>query len=178
MAATPRHAQLQQGTGNWTRAERDPALLRALLDKEIQAGRVATFAGDRTAAAARWPQGIAIGKLNIVLAEGRDPRLVLDSAVCKENTHCRIPEHVALPSAHEVMKSFQRRDAYGSWTALALDFKAARKTVKVKPQEQGALFFEVDETLRYYTVYSLLFWSKVQCILVSSAWSNAHPRCA
>ena len=43
--------QLQQCTGNWTRAERDPALLRSLVDKEIQAGHVATFAGDRAAAA-------------------------------------------------------------------------------------------------------------------------------
>ena len=49
-------------------------------------------------------KGIAVDKLNIVLAEGRDPRLVLDSTVCNANTLCRIPEHVALPSAHEVMK--------------------------------------------------------------------------
>ena len=50
---------------------------RALLDKEIQAGHVMSVEGDRKSAAKHWPQGIAIGKLNIVIAEGRDPRLVL-----------------------------------------------------------------------------------------------------
>ena len=167
--------QLQQCTGNWTRAERDPALLRSLVDKEIQAGHVAAFAGDRAAAAKHWPQGIAVGKLNIVLAEGRDPRLVLDSAVCNANTLCRIPEHVALPSAHEVMKSFQHRDAYGNWIALALDFKAARKTIKVRPQEQGTLLFEIDGALHHYTVchfgakVSAYWWSRLGVLLTRAA---------
>ena len=185
MAATPRHAQrhsdtsqddiqLQQCTGNWTRAERDPALLRSLVDKEIQAGHVATFAGDR-AAAKHWPQGVAVGKLNIVLAEGRDPHLVLDSTVCKANTLCRIPEHVALPSAHEVMKSFQHPGAYGNWIALALDFKAVRKTIKVKPQEQGTLLFEIDGALHHYTVchfgakFSAYWWSRLGALLTRAA---------
>ena len=144
--------QLQQCTGNWGQAERDPVLLKTLLEKEIQAGHVAPFEGDRAAAAKHWSQGIAIGKLNIVIAEGRDPRLVLDSTVCKANTLCRIPEHVALPSAHEVMKSFQRGDAYGNWTAIALDFKAAYKTVKLKHSEQGTLLFEVEGKLFHCTV--------------------------
>ena len=78
--------QLQQCTGNWAQAERDPALLKSFLDKEIQAGHVAPFPGDRAAAAKHWPQGIAVGKLNIVIAEGRDPRLVLGSAIRKANT--------------------------------------------------------------------------------------------
>ena len=94
-------------------SRKDPALLRTLPNKETQSGHVAVFNGDRKAAAAHWPQGIATGKLNIVLAEGRDPRLVLDSTGCNAHTLCRIPEHVALPSAHEVMRSFQHRDAYG-----------------------------------------------------------------
>ena len=167
--------QLQQCTGNWTRAERDPALLRSLVNKEIQAGHVAAFAGDRAAAAKHWPQGMAVGKLNIVLAEGRDPRLVLDSTVCNANTLCRIPEHVALPSAHEVMKSFQHRDAYGNWIALALDFKAARKTIKVKPQEQGTLLFEIDGALHHYTVchfgakFSAYWWSRLGALLTRAA---------
>ena len=167
--------QLQQCTGNWTRAERDPVMLRSLVTKEIQAGHVASFSGDRTAAAKHWPQGIAIGKLNIVLAEGRDPRLVLDSTVCNANTLCRIPEHVALPSAHEVMKSFQHSDAYGNWIALALDFKAAHKTIKVRPQEQGTLLFELDGALHHYTVchfgakFSAYWWSRLGALLTRTA---------
>ena len=118
---------------------------------------------------------IAIGKLNIVLAEGRDPRLVLDSTVCNANTLCRIPEHVALPSAHEVMKSFQHSDAYGNWIALALDFKAAHKTIKVRPQEQGTLLFELDGALHHYTVchfgakFSAYWWSRLGALLTRTA---------
>ena len=59
------------------RAERDPALLKALRDKEIAAGHVAALEGGRAAAEECWPQRAAIGKLNIVTAEERDPRLVL-----------------------------------------------------------------------------------------------------
>ena len=119
--------QLQQCTGNWTQAERDPALLRNFLDKEIASGHVVAFPGDRAAAAKHWPQGIAVGNLNIVIAEGRDPRLVLDCTVCNANTLCRIPEHLALPSAHEVMRSFQHGDAYGEWIGIALGFKACAR---------------------------------------------------
>ena len=104
--------QLQQCTGNWCQAERDPTLLKTLLDKEISSGQVLAFEGDRKTAAKHWPQGVAIGKPNIVIAGGRDPRSVLDNTVCNANTLCRVPEHVALPSAHEVMRSFQHGDAW------------------------------------------------------------------
>ena len=167
--------ELQQCTGNWAQAERDPALLRSFLDKEIEAGHVAPLSGERAAAAKHWPQGIAIGKLNIVMAEGRDPRLVLDSTICKANTLCRIPEHVALPSAHEVMKSFQHRDAFGQWIALALDFKAAHQTVKVKHSEQGTQLFEVEGKLFHYTVchfgakFSAYWWSRLGAMITRTA---------
>ena len=85
--------------GNWTQAEKNPRLLAEFLDKEIQAGWVAPFQGDAAAAAAHWPQGTAIGKLNIVAADGKEPRLVLDSTICHANTLCRVPERVSLPSA-------------------------------------------------------------------------------
>ena len=173
--------QLQQCTGNWAQAERDPALLRTLLEKEIQAGHVVPFEGDRAAAAKHWPQGVAIGKLNIVKAEGRDPRLVLDSTICKANTRCRIPEHVTLPSAHEVMKSFQHDDAYGNWTAVALDFKAARKTIKVKRSEQGTLLFDVEGKRFHCTVchfgakFSAYWWSRLGALITRVAHELLAP---
>ena len=159
--------QLQQCTANWAQAERDPALLGTLFRKETQTGHVAPFEGDRAAAAKHGPQGIAMGTLNIVIANRRDPCLVLGSTICKANTLCRTPEHVALPSAHEVMKSFQHGNAYGNWTAIALDFKAAHKTVKVKNSEQGTPLFEVEGKLFHCTIYhfgaqvSADWWSRL-----------------
>ncbi|CAE7354462.1 unnamed protein product [Symbiodinium sp. KB8] len=51
------------------------------------------------------PSILAEGKLSLVKAEGRDPRLVLDSAVCQVNPLCRIPEAVTMPTVQEVRRS-------------------------------------------------------------------------
>ena len=159
--------QLTHCTGNWTQAEKDPALLQALVQKEIEAGHVKALQGGREAAMARWPQRTAIGKLNIVTAEGRDPRLVLDSTICNANTLCRIPEHVSLPSAMEVMRSFQEGDPFSAWQGIALDFKAAHKKVKIHPDEQGTVLFEMNDCIFHYTVchfgakFSAYWWARV-----------------
>ena len=158
------NVQLSHCTGNWARAKRDPALLKTLLQKEIDAGHVKAFPGNRQDAEERWPQRTAVGKLNIVIADNRDPRLVLDSTICNANTLCRVPEHVTLPSAQEVLRSFQSGDKYGAWLGIALDFKAAHKAVKIREDEQGTVLFEVDDKLYHYTVchfgakFSAYYW--------------------
>ena len=113
-----------------------------LIEAELQQGWIAKFPGSRADAQQQWPSRTAIGKLNVVLAEGKDPRLVLDSAVCNANVLCRIPEQVALPSSLDVRRSFLCSDLRGAWTGVALDVKAAHKRIKVSPAEQGALLFE------------------------------------
>ena len=64
------------------------------------------------------------GKLNIVMAEGRDLRLVLDSSVCGLNTAVHLPEHVSLPTALDVQRTFLSYDCHAQLFALSLDFKA------------------------------------------------------
>ena len=176
--------QLAHCTGNWTRPERDPALLQGVVEKEIEAGHVTALQGGREAAEARWPHQTAIGKLNIVTAEGRDPRLVLDSTICNANTLCRIPEHVSLPSAMEVMRSFQEGDPFSAWQGIALDFKAARKTVKIHPDGQGTVLFKMNDCMFHYTVchfgakFSAYWWARVgglfTCLLHSMAGHLRH----
>ena len=157
--------------GNWTRAEQDPALLRTLLQKEIEHGWVQKFSGNRESAEQLRPGRTAIGKLNIVLADGKEPRLVLDSTVCNADPMCKIPEHVALPSALDVQRSFLHGDAFGDMRCTALDFKAAHKCVKVAPQEQGTLLFEVESQLYHYTVchfgarFSAYWWALVSGLI-------------
>ena len=80
--------------GNWTQAERNPDVLQGLL---LQAGWIRPFTGDAKAAQAYWPAGTAIGKLNIVMAEGKDPHLVLDRLCCNANALREVPERVQLP---------------------------------------------------------------------------------
>ncbi|CAE7756746.1 unnamed protein product, partial [Symbiodinium necroappetens] len=69
--------------GNWRPAEEDPDTVAALLADEEAAGWIQQVPGGLKAAKKRWPKGIAVGKLSLVKAEGRDPRLVLDSTVCQ-----------------------------------------------------------------------------------------------
>ena len=139
--------------GNWTQAEQNPALLRQLLQKEVDNGWVVPFQGNAEDAARHWPAGTAIGKLNIVSAEGKDPRLVLDSTICNANPLCKVPERVSLPTALDVQRTFLQGDCHGNFVGMSLDFKAAHKCVKVHRTEQGCLLFRVEAQLYHYTVY-------------------------
>ena len=99
-------------------------------------------------------------------AEGKEPRLVLDSAVCNANIACRVPEKVSLPSNLDVRRAFSSDDAFGQWVALSLDFKAARKSIKVQDKEHGCLLFEAAGKLFHYVVchfgakFSAYWWQR------------------
>ena len=62
-------------SGNWTRAEDNPQIMAELIDAELKQGWIAKFPGSKAEAQQHWPNRIAIGKLNVVLADGKDPRL-------------------------------------------------------------------------------------------------------
>ncbi|OLP74596.1 hypothetical protein AK812_SmicGene45817, partial [Symbiodinium microadriaticum] len=93
-------------------------------------GWVRKFEGTEQEAALHWPAGTAIGKLNLVLAEGKEPRIVLDSSVCGLNPAVHLPERVALPTGADVQRSFLSDDCFAQLCAVSLDFKAAHKCCK------------------------------------------------
>ena len=86
--------------------------------------------GSLEEAGAHWPQGTAVGKAGIAEAEGRDPRLVLDSTVTGVNPAVRISEHVTNPSILDMMATMEE-DATDlhtpPYTGCILDVKAAHK---------------------------------------------------
>ena len=104
--------------GNWKMAEDEPETVQSLLRNEIAEAR-------------ELPLGIAVGKLNVVFAEGKEPRLVLDSTVCQVNTRCHLPERLSLPMASDVALSTQPEDTPGAFVGASIDFKAAHKQVQV-----------------------------------------------
>ena len=118
--------QLEHCEGNWSVATQQPPLLDTLLDKELKAGHVRPFQGSREDARKKWPLGTAAGKLHIAIAEGKDPRLVLDSTICNANRQCRIPEQVSMPTALDVQRTFASTDMHACWQDLFLDVKAAQ----------------------------------------------------
>ena len=158
--------------GNWTQAEKNPALLDELIQKEIANGWVKEFRGTLEDAQQAWPSCTAVGKLNIVQAEGKDARLVLDSTVCNANPKCFVPEHVRLPTSMDVARTFLPEDGYGQHVGLSLDFKAAHKCVKVRADEQGCLLFQHAGKLYHYTVchfgakFSAYWWQRVGALLL------------
>ena len=82
-------SELTECIGNWKTAEAEPETVSALLEKEIANGWVIRTGMSIEQARQHWHKGIAVGKLNVVHAEGKDPQLVLDSTVCGVNRKLR-----------------------------------------------------------------------------------------
>ena len=84
--------------GNWKMAEDEPETVQSLLRNEIANNWIVETGLSLAEAREKWPLGIAVGKLNVVFAEGKEPRLVLDSTVRHVNTRCHLPERLSLPA--------------------------------------------------------------------------------
>ena len=138
--------------GNWKHAEEHPEIVQGLIDKEVEAGFVVRTDLTEATAKLRWPAGVAVGRLNVVLAEGKDPRLVVDSSICNVNLRCTLPEKVALPMASDVKLAHLPDDPVGAFTGASFDFKAAHKQIQVRPEEHGLLLFAHQGVLYHYRV--------------------------
>ena len=145
--------------GNWTQAEKNPQLLDELVANEVKQGWVKPFAGTLEQAEKKWPGRTAVGKLNIVMAEGRDPRLVLDSSICNAKAKSKVPEKLAMPSGLDVARTFQHEDPRGAFVGVSLDFKAAHKGIQLQEQDQGCMLFRVptSSTTMWYATSALDF---------------------
>ena len=113
--------------GNWKMAKDKPETVQGLLRNEIANNWIVETSLSIADAREKWPLGIAVGKLNVVFAEGKEPRLVLDSAVCQANTRCHLPERLSLPMASDLALSTQPEDTPGAFIGASVDFKAAHK---------------------------------------------------
>ena len=79
-------------------AKDEPETVQGLLRNEIANNWIVETGLCIAEARKTWPLGKAVGKLNVVFAEEKEPRLVLDSAVCQVNTRCHLPERLSLPT--------------------------------------------------------------------------------
>ena len=156
--------------GNWKSADEDVELTKALVASEVSDGFVVSLGTDDTQVSQRWPKGFAFGKLGIASAEGRDPRLVLDSTAPGVNTKCRIHEKVFNPTLGDVKAAVEHRPSR-SLTPFVLDVSKAHKRIKVHPSEQGLLLFRVLNQIFYYKVchfggkFSAYWWARKGALL-------------
>ena len=173
--STPSDGELLLCFGNWTGAEADPALLCELLQKEVDAGWLEAIPLHE--AQARWGSRVAVGRLNIVIAPGKKPRLVVDSSVCGTNSCCQVPESYALPGLQHVRFSFPFRMHNGALAGFSLDIEAAHKTVRVRERDRGLLGVQhplPDGTLRYLfyrvcpfgAVFSAHWFQRISAFLI------------
>ena len=156
--------ELESCVGNWMSASVDPDITQGLIDADLEQGFVKEFEGTLADAKKRWPKGVAVGKLGVAYADGRDPRLVLDSTAPGVNPCCVINEKTFNPSLHDLQDI---GDLAENVTALTLDVSKAHKRVKVHDEEQGLLLFEHNGRLFYYCVchfgakFSAYWWARV-----------------
>ena len=157
--------------GNWQGAEADPHLTQSLIDEEIKQGWVARVPGGLQEAKQRWPH-LGVGKLNVVQAPGKPPRLVLDSSCCNVNQHCHLPETMILPTIADVRATFTDHTTGRTWRALSLDIRAAHKQVRLAAQDQGLVAFTFQGNFYHYKVahfgakFSAFWWSRVGSLLI------------
>eukprot|EP00435_Cladocopium_sp_Y103_P032719 s574_g8.t1 len=70
---------------------------------------------------------VAIGKLGVVIAEGRSPRLVVDSSVSNVTSNASIPNHTLLPKISDLMRCTPLGMASEQITQLTLDVSKAHR---------------------------------------------------
>ena len=142
--------------GNWKAATDHPTEVEALIQKEIDNGWVLEANMSVTEAQQRWPTGTAVGKLNIVFAEGKEPRLVLDSTICGVNPRCHLPERVALPMASDIRLATQASDHHGASVGASIDFKARQPINRSRSDRQTTDSSFSSITANYTTTESAI----------------------
>ena len=156
--------------GNWQSAESDPELTQSLIDADVSEDFVFEIPGGMQEAKRRWGDLVAVGKLGVATADGRKPRLVMDSTAPGVNGRSKIEEKVFNATFQDVRKACKNAAA-SQWHALVLDVSKAHKRIKVRSQEQGLLLFSFHGRLYAYKVchfgakFSAYWWARFSACL-------------
>ena len=165
------NVQLQSFDSNWSGANENPQLTWSLIEEELKQGWIEEIPGGLLEAQQRWQQ-CAVGKLNVVQAPGRKPRLVLDSSCCGVNQQCALPETMILPTVDDVRSTLHTLDCGSSWTGLSLDIRAAHKQIRLRESDRGLVMFSFQSRFFAYRVahfgarFSAYWWSRLGALLL------------
>ena len=111
---------LLQCCDSWKSAQDHPDIVDQLVEEELQAGFIELVPGGLEELQASYSR-TAVGKLGVVLAEGRSPRLVVDSSISNVTTNTIIPNHLMLPRISDVLACAPLQMAQQQMTQLTLD---------------------------------------------------------
>ena len=101
-ATVPTEVPLVECTSSWKSAASNLSLVRELIAEEVASGFIAMVPGGLQELQQQYPK-TAVGKLGLVLAEGRSPRLVVDSSISNVTANTILPNHMLLPRISDVM---------------------------------------------------------------------------
>ncbi|CAE7502271.1 unnamed protein product [Symbiodinium sp. CCMP2592] len=110
---------------------------------------------------------VAIGKLGLVLAEGRSPRLTVDSSISGVTAACQIPNHMLLPRISDVEDCAPSCLGRHPWITVSLDVRKAHRMVMVEHCDQALLAFTFEgrvftsSTLNFGARASAFWWARV-----------------
>ena len=157
----------------WQSGLEDVGLTRSLIQEDVAAGYAFVLEGGEPEARRRWGKLVASGKLGVVRAPGKKPRLIGDGSVSGANRASRIHEHVRLPGLQGIQRFLSMPAAQEkSWVAFSFDVAAAHKRVLICEQEQGLCCFVLEGVWYVYrscyfgAKWSAYWWSRVGAWLV------------
>ena len=159
--------------GKWKVAEENPMETLKLVEKEVSKGWVREWPGTLADAKLKWGQNkVAKGKLNVVMAPGKDSRLVLDSTINGLTDKVVQMERTFNPTPTSVEAAVCNDKSEEEYEALTADVAGAHKCIKIAEEEQGLMFFEIAQRLFYYIVchfggrWSAYWWSRAGAFFV------------
>ena len=156
----------------WKSAADNVELARELFMKDVSAGFAYILPGGAAEAVQKWGSNVAAGRLGVVQAPGRKPRLIGDGSISGANRACIIPEKARLPGLSSVQRFLSESGSGSAWVALSFDVASAHKLIRVKPEEQGLGCFALGNDFFVYrscyfgAKYSAYWWSRVGAWLV------------
>lgn len=166
---------------SWKSAIDQPDVVWPLLEEECRAGFIEKVPGGLDQLQREYPT-TAVGKLGLVCAENRAPRLVVDSTVSGVTANTQIPNRMLLPHISDVLQAAPLESSSVQLVALTLDVAKAHRRIKIAPCDGGLLSFWYQntlfrsKTLNFGARASGYYWSRVAGLMVRCFHNFLHVR--
>ncbi|CAE7210243.1 unnamed protein product [Symbiodinium sp. CCMP2592] len=162
---------LQHCESAWKFAIDHADVVDELLEAELAEGWIALVPGGDAELRRRYNR-TAVGKLGVVLAEGRPPRLVVDSSVSGVTSNTALPNRSANPTLSDVFFCMPLSDSTERLVALILDVAKAHRRILIRALDRGLLCFRHRGklyqclTLNFGARVSSFYWARAAGLLL------------
>ena len=139
---------------SWKSASDHPSIVEDLIQEELDAGFIAMVPGGVPELQERY-QRTAVRKLGVVIAEGRSPRLVVDSSISNVTSNIVIPNRMTLPRISDLSDCAPDTMARQQMIQLTLDVSKAHRRILIDPKDGGMLCFHANGKLNRCSTLNL-----------------------